>query len=217
MRVERLFAMFVVALLLVVVLSPLLALIAIAVAISSRGPVLYRSMRPGIGGESFACLKFRTMRSGADQMQADLVDKNQRDGVLFKLSDDPRVTKIGKLLRATSLDELPQLINVVRGDMSVVGPRPAQASEVAAFDEQLLARLTVLPGITGLWQVEARDSSSFQAYQRLDLFYVENWSVSLDLAILLSTVQTVGARGIRAFRKRTAPAAETASVSWLLD
>ena len=125
--------------------------------------------------------------------------------------------KVGRILRATSLDELPQLINVARGDMSLVGPRPALPIEVAQFDEELLARQRVRPGITGLWQVEARDSASFQAYQRLDLFYVENWSVSLDLAILLSTVQTVGARGIRGFRKRTAPAADSASVSWLLD
>ena len=124
----------------------------------------------------------------------ELMAKNQREGALFKLSDDPRVTRIGRILRATSLDELPQLINVLRGDMSLVGPRPALPSEVEQFNEELLARLQVMPGITGLWQVEARDSASFQAYQRLDLFYVENWSVSLDLAIMLRTVNAIVSR-----------------------
>ena len=197
--------------------SPLLALAALAIELEDGGPVLYRQRRVGKGGGEFELLKLRTMVVDAEDRLADLMEKNQREGVLFKLSDDPRVTKVGKILRSTSLDELPQLINVVRGDMSLVGPRPALPIEVAQFDEELLARQRVRPGITGLWQVEARDSASFQAYQRLDLFYVENWSVSLDLAILLSTVQTVGARGIRAFRKRTAPAADSASVSWLLD
>jgi lipopolysaccharide/colanic/teichoic acid biosynthesis glycosyltransferase len=197
--------------------APVLAACALAIKLTDKGPVFFSQQRVGQDGKPFTILKLRTMVVDAEERLADLVEKNQRDGVLFKLSDDPRVTKIGKLLRATSLDELPQLINVVRGDMSLVGPRPALPIEVAQFDEELLARQRVRPGITGLWQVEARDSASFQAYQRLDLFYVENWSVSLDLAILLSTVQTVGARGIRAFRKRTAPAAETASVSWLLD
>src|SRR5207237_5267307 len=184
---------------------------------SARGPVSVVQPLFGQEGTPSTILKRRTMATDAEDRLADLVEKNQREGVLFKLADDPRVTKIGRVLRATSLDELPQLINVARGDMSLVGPRPALPIEVAQFDEELLARQRVRPGITGLWQVEARDSSSFQAYQRLDLFYVENWSVSLDLAILLSTVQTVGARVIRAFRKRTAPAADSASVSWLLD
>jgi exopolysaccharide biosynthesis polyprenyl glycosylphosphotransferase len=197
--------------------APVLAACALAIKMTDKGPVFFRQQRVGLDGKPFTILKLRTMVIDAEDRLADLMEKNQREGVLFKLSDDPRVTRIGKMLRATSLDELPQLINVVRGDMSLVGPRPALPIEVAQFDEELLARQRVRPGITGLWQVEARDSASFQAYQRLDLFYVENWSVSLDLAILLSTVQTVGSRGIRAFRKRTAPAADSASVSWLLD
>jgi exopolysaccharide biosynthesis polyprenyl glycosylphosphotransferase len=197
--------------------APVLGACALAIKLTDQGPVFFRQQRVGQDGKPFTILKLRTMVVDAEARLADLMEKNQREGALFKLSDDPRVTKVGRILRATSLDELPQLINVARGDMSLVGPRPALPIEVAQFDEELLARQRVRPGITGLWQVEARDSSSFQAYQRLDLFYVENWSVSLDLAILLSTVQTVASRGIRAFRRRTAPAADSASVSWLLD
>jgi exopolysaccharide biosynthesis polyprenyl glycosylphosphotransferase len=197
--------------------APVLGACALAIKLSDKGPVFFRQQRVGQDGKAFTILKLRTMVIDAEDRLADLVEKNQREGVLFKLADDPRVTKIGRFLRSTSLDELPQLINVARGDMSLVGPRPALPIEVAQFDEELLARQRVRPGITGLWQVEARDSASFQAYQRLDLFYVENWSVSLDLAILLSTVQTVSSRGIRALRRRTAPAADSASVSWLLD
>jgi exopolysaccharide biosynthesis polyprenyl glycosylphosphotransferase len=197
---------------------PVLALSALAIKIHDGGPVFFRQQRVGRDGKTFTILKLRTMVIDAEDRLADLVSQNQREGgVLFKLANDPRVTPVGRMLRATSLDELPQLINVVRGDMSLVGPRPALPIEVAQFDEELLARQRVRPGITGLWQVEARDSSSFQAYQRLDLFYVENWSVSLDLAILLSTVQTVAARGARAVRRRSAPAADSATVSWLLD
>ncbi len=200
-----------------VLAAPVLGACALAIKLTDPGPIFFKQLRVGQDGKPFTILKLRTMVVDAEARLAELMEKNQRDGALFKLSDDPRVTRIGRLLRATSLDELPQLINVARGDMSLVGPRPALPVEVAQFDEELLARQRVRPGITGLWQVEARDSASFQAYQRLDLFYVENWSVSLDLAILLSTVQTVSARGIRALRKRTAPAADSASVSWLLD
>jgi exopolysaccharide biosynthesis polyprenyl glycosylphosphotransferase len=196
---------------------PMLALCALAIKLHDGGPVFFRQQRVGRDGKPFTILKLRTMVVDAEARLAELVGQNQREGVLFKLANDPRVTPVGRLLRATSLDELPQLINVVRGDMSLVGPRPALPVEVAQFDEELLARQRVRPGITGLWQVEARDSSSFQAYQRLDLFYVENWSVSLDLAILLSTVQTVASRGARAVRRRSAPAADSATVSWLLD
>lgn len=197
--------------------APVLGLCALAIKASDRGPVFFRQQRVGLDGKTFTIYKLRTMVVDAEERLAELVSKNQREGVLFKLANDPRVTSVGRLLRATSLDELPQLINVVRGDMSLVGPRPALPVEVAQFDEELLARQRVRPGITGLWQVEARDSSSFSAYQRLDLFYVENWSVSLDLAILLSTVQSVAVRSVRAVRRRSAPAADSATVSWLLD
>jgi exopolysaccharide biosynthesis polyprenyl glycosylphosphotransferase len=197
--------------------APVLFACALAIKLGDRGPVFFRQERVGRDGKTFTIYKLRTMVIDAEARLADLVSQNQRDGVLFKLSADPRVTAVGRFLRATSLDELPQLLNVFRGDMSLVGPRPALPVEVAKFDEELLARQQVRPGITGLWQVEARDNPSFQTYQRLDLFYVENWSVGLDFAILLSTAQAVAARGARAVQRRSTPAAESASVSWLLD
>ncbi len=155
-------------------------------------------------------IKFRSMCVDAEARLASLRAANERTGPLFKLDGgDPRVTRIGKFLRATSLDELPQLINVLRGDMSLVGPRPALASEVAEFPAELNARHQVRPGITGLWQVEARDNPSFEAYRRLDLFYVENWSLALDLIILLGTIDQVLLRPlVGRFRPAPAPASE---------
>jgi exopolysaccharide biosynthesis polyprenyl glycosylphosphotransferase len=185
---------FVVALLLLVVLSPLLLVIAIAVAVSSRGPVLYRSMRPGIGGESFACLKFRTMRSDADQMQADLESINEATGALFKIRHDPRLTHVGRLLRRYSLDELPQLLNVLAGQMSLVGPRPLPQRDFDQLEDWHKKRYLVLPGITGLWQVSGRSELDFDDLVRLDFLYLERWSVGLDLAILLKTVPAVLSR-----------------------
>ena len=185
---------FVVALALVIVLSPFLVLIGIAVAVSSRGPVLYRSMRPGIGGESFACLKFRTMRSDADQMQADLESLNEASGALFKIRHDPRLTRVGRLLRRYSLDELPQLLNVLAGNMSLVGPRPLPQRDFDQLEDWHKKRYLVLPGITGLWQVSGRSELDFDDLVRLDFLYLERWSVGLDLAILLRTVPAVLSR-----------------------
>jgi exopolysaccharide biosynthesis polyprenyl glycosylphosphotransferase len=182
---------FVMALLLIVFLSPLLALIALAVAVSSRGPVIYRSMRPGIGGEPFACLKFRTMRSDADQMQADLESINEASGALFKIRHDPRLTPIGRFLRRYSLDELAQLFNVIAGQMSLVGPRPLPQRDFEQLQEWHKKRYLVLPGITGLWQVSGRSELDFDDLVRLDFLYLERWSVGLDLAILLKTVPAV--------------------------
>jgi exopolysaccharide biosynthesis polyprenyl glycosylphosphotransferase len=182
---------FVVSLVLIVILSPLLLLIAAAVFISSRGPVLYRSMRPGIGGESFACLKFRTMRSDADQMQADLESLNEASGALFKIRHDPRLTPVGRLLRRFSLDELPQLLNVLAGKMSLVGPRPLPQRDFDQLEDWHKKRYLVLPGITGLWQVSGRSELDFDDLVRLDFLYLERWSVGLDLAILLKTVPAV--------------------------
>jgi exopolysaccharide biosynthesis polyprenyl glycosylphosphotransferase len=182
---------FVVALLLIVFLSPLLALIAIAVAVSSRGPVIYRSMRPGIGGEAFACLKFRTMHSDADQRQADLESINEASGALFKIRHDPRLTAIGRFLRRYSLDELPQLFNVITGQMSLVGPRPLPQRDFDQLQEWHKKRYLVLPGITGLWQVSGRSELDFDDLVRLDFLYLERWSVALDLTILLKTVPAV--------------------------
>jgi exopolysaccharide biosynthesis polyprenyl glycosylphosphotransferase len=188
---------------LLVVLSPLLAAIALAVKLTDRGPVLFRQQRVGRDGVEFEMLKFRSMCVDAESRLAALrAAGNERSGPLFKLAADPRVTRIGRVIRAFSLDELPQLLNVLRGDMSLVGPRPALASEVAEFPAELQARHQVRPGITGLWQVEARHNSSFAAYRRLDLFYVDNWSLLLDLLIVLGTVEQLL---VRPFLDRVRP------------
>ena len=147
-------------------------------------------------------LKFRTMCVDAEAKLAAMEADNQRSGPLFKLARDPRVTKIGHVLRRTSLDELPQLLNVLKGDMSLVGPRPALRKEVEAFPAELHARHDVRPGITGLWQVEARDNPAFDAYQRLDLHYVENWSPALDLVILLGTAEQLLMRPFASKQRR---------------
>jgi lipopolysaccharide/colanic/teichoic acid biosynthesis glycosyltransferase len=178
--------------------APVLALAAIAIKLDDRGPVFFRQRRVGRAGLIFEVLKLRTMVPDAEQRLGEVTADNQRrDGPLFKVTDDPRRTRVGRVLEATSLDELPQLINVLLGSMSLVGPRPALPDEVAKFDDELLERHSVRPGITGLWQVEARDNPSFEAYRRLDLFYVENWSVTLDLAVLFETFQAVIARLLR--------------------
>ena len=185
-----------------VVGSPVLLACALAVRLHDGGSPFFRQVRVGRGGAHFTLLKLRTMVPDAEKQVVELGAQNQRDGILFKLDDDPRVTPVGRLLRATSLDELPQLINVLRGEMSLVGPRPALPSEVAQFDERLLARHQVTPGVTGLWQVEAREVPGLGAYTRLDLFYVENWSVLLDLAILVATLSAVVTRAVRVLSGR---------------
>jgi exopolysaccharide biosynthesis polyprenyl glycosylphosphotransferase len=181
----------VMATLLLVIAAPLLLTIALAVFVTSRGPVLYRSIRPGIGGEPFACFKFRTMRSDADQMQADLESLNEASGALFKIRDDPRLTRVGRLLRRFSLDELPQLVNVLLGQMSLVGPRPLPQRDFERLDEWHKKRYLVLPGITGLWQISGRSDLDFDDLVRLDFLYLERWSVGLDLSILLKTIPAV--------------------------
>jgi exopolysaccharide biosynthesis polyprenyl glycosylphosphotransferase len=182
------------ALLLIVALSPLLLAIAIAVFITSRGGILYRSIRPGIGGEPFACFKFRTMRSDADQLQADVESLNEASGALFKIRRDPRMTRVGRLLRRYSLDELPQLFNVVLGQMSLVGPRPLPQRDFDQLEEWHKKRYLVLPGLTGLWQVSGRSELDFDDLVRLDFLYLERWSVGLDLTILLKTIPAVLSR-----------------------
>jgi exopolysaccharide biosynthesis polyprenyl glycosylphosphotransferase len=174
------------------VLSPLLVGIALAVGWTSKGPVLYRQKRVGKEGVPFMVLKFRTMVDGADQLVAELKDLNEASGPLFKMRRDPRITPVGRWLRRWSLDELPQLVNVLRGEMSLVGPRPPLPEEVSAYEQDWhFDRLEVLPGITGLWQVSGRSGLSFDEYIRLDLHYVENWSLALDLFILLKTIPAV--------------------------
>ena len=179
------------------VFAPVMLAIAVAVKTSDRGPVLFRQCRVGRDGSLFYMLKFRTMVVDAEARLHDLAASNERHGPLFKLEHDPRVTRLGRFLRSSSLDELPQLVNVLRGEMSVVGPRPALPSEVAQFDDRLLDRLHMPPGITGLWQVEARDNPHFGAYRRLDLFYVDNWSLMLDLVIIVATIEQVIAKAVR--------------------
>jgi exopolysaccharide biosynthesis polyprenyl glycosylphosphotransferase len=177
--------------LVLLVASPVMLAIAIAVKMDSGGEILYRAQRVGRKGRMFSCFKFRTMVENADKLKADLEHMNERDSVLFKITNDPRVTRVGQKLRKYSLDELPQLYNVLRGDMSLVGPRPPMAAEVEQYDLAHLRRLDVLPGITGLWQVEARQDPSFDSYISLDTAYVENWSFWLDLKILARTVGVV--------------------------
>jgi exopolysaccharide biosynthesis polyprenyl glycosylphosphotransferase len=176
---------------LLVVLAPLLLALALAVRLSSRGPVIYRSIRPGVGGTPFDCFKFRTMRTGADQVQAELEEANEASGVLFKIRDDPRLTRIGRFLRRYSLDELPQLVNVLRSEMSLVGPRPLPMRDFERMEEWHKKRYLVMPGITGLWQVSGRSELDFDDLVRLDFYYLERWSVFLDLTILLKTIPAV--------------------------
>jgi exopolysaccharide biosynthesis polyprenyl glycosylphosphotransferase len=174
-----------------VVAAPFMALIAVMIRMDSPGPVFYRSARIGRKGRTFTCYKFRTMVADADKLQEELVHQNERDGILFKISNDPRITRAGARLRKYSLDELPQFFNVLVGDMSLVGPRPPLASEVKKYDLSHLRRLDVLPGMTGLWQVEARQDPSFDSYISLDTAYVENWNLTLDLRILARTIGVV--------------------------
>jgi lipopolysaccharide/colanic/teichoic acid biosynthesis glycosyltransferase len=184
----------VVATLLLLVLGPVLAAIALCIKLSSRGPVVYRSIRPGIGGAPFACFKFRTMYRDADQRQADLEPFNEASGAIFKIREDPRLTPIGRLLRRFSLDELPQLANVLRGEMSLVGPRPLPMRDFERLDSWHKKRYLVLPGITGLWQVSGRSDLDFDDLVRLDFLYLERWSPFLDLTILIKTIPAVLAR-----------------------
>jgi exopolysaccharide biosynthesis polyprenyl glycosylphosphotransferase len=178
-------------LLIILALSPLLLACALGVKLSSRGPVVYRSLRPGIGGVPFDCFKFRTMYRDADARQQELEALNEADGALFKIRDDPRMTPVGRFLRRFSLDELPQLFNVVRGEMSLVGPRPLPARDYARLEDWHKKRYLVMPGITGLWQVSGRSDLDFDDLVRLDFLYLERWSVFLDLSILVKTVPAV--------------------------
>jgi exopolysaccharide biosynthesis polyprenyl glycosylphosphotransferase len=178
-------------LLLSIVLLPLMALIAALVKLTSRGPIIFSQRRVGRGGRLFTAYKFRTMRVGAEQELTQLRHLNEADGPLFKIRNDPRLTLLGKILRRFSFDELPQLWNVLRGDMSLVGPRPAIPAEVAQYEDWHKRRLEVSPGATGLWQVSGRSELTFDEMVMLDIYYIENWSPWLDLWILLKTIPTV--------------------------
>src|SRR5271168_1279974 len=171
--------------------APVMLAIAAAIRMDSEGRVLYKAQRIGRKGRAFPCYKFRTMVHNADTLKAELEHMNERDGVLFKISNDPRITRVGRILRKYSLDELPQFWNVLKSDMSMVGPRPPLADEVQQYELDHLRRLDVLPGITGLWQVESRSNPSFDRYISLDVEYVENWNLRMDLRILARTVGVV--------------------------
>jgi lipopolysaccharide/colanic/teichoic acid biosynthesis glycosyltransferase len=173
------------------VLAPVMLGIAISIMLDSKGSIFYKAQRIGRKGRTFACYKFRTMVPDAERRKAALEHMNERRGILFKIAKDPRITKVGAILRKYSLDELPQFYNVLKGDMSLVGPRPPMAAEVKQYDLAHLRRLDVLPGITGLWQVEARQDPSFDSYISLDTAYVENWNLMMDLRILARTVGVV--------------------------
>lgn len=174
-----------------VFISPVLLLLALLVKLDSEGPVLYVSERIGRNGERFRFLKFRTMVKDADSLRGALLHLNERHGNLFKMSNDPRVTRLGRFMRRYSLDELPQFFSVLSGQMSVVGPRPCLTGEYAHYTKEQRRRVEVVPGITGLWQVEARTDPSAETYFRLDLYYVENWNLWLDAKILLKTFAVV--------------------------
>jgi exopolysaccharide biosynthesis polyprenyl glycosylphosphotransferase len=174
--------------LLLLFLSPLLLGISIAVRLTSPGPVLYRQRRIGLRGKPFTMLKFRTMRTGTDRDVDALRAAHRVDDVMFKLRDDPRITGVGRWLRRFSLDELPQLFNVIKGDMSLVGPRPPLPEEVARYEDWHFDRLEVPPGITGLWQISGRADLTFDECVQLDVFYIENWSLTYELFILGKTI-----------------------------
>jgi len=174
-----------------IVLAPVLAVVAIAVKRHDGGPVLFRQERVGRNGRSFSMYKFRSMVLDAEEQLAELQKRNEGAGLLFKLRDDPRITKPGRILRKYSLDELPQLWNVLVGDMSLVGPRPPLASEVSQYEKHVLRRLYIKPGLTGMWQINGRSDLSWEDSVRLDLYYVENWSLTGDLVILWRTVKVV--------------------------
>jgi exopolysaccharide biosynthesis polyprenyl glycosylphosphotransferase len=189
---------------LLLVSLPFILVSAVAIKLESGGPVFFKQERVGRQGKRFTIYKLRTMVPGAHDQLAQLTAHNVRSGPLFKMERDPRITRVGRFLRGSSIDELPQLLNVLLGAMSLVGPRPALPEEVAQFDSRLLARLDVQPGLTGLWQVEARDDPDFSKYQSLDLYYVENWAVMLDLTILLCTMKVVIGRAARTVHRPAA-------------
>ena len=177
---------------LLIILSPLLLFIALVIRLTSRGPVIYRQARVGLRGRQFDLYKFRTMVANADQIRLELEAQNEADGPAFKIKDDPRITTIGKFLRKTGLDELPQLVNVLKGEMSLIGPRPPLKSETEQYKRWQLRRLSVKPGLSCFWQIiPDRNNVKFDKWMEMDLAYIDNWSPRLDFIILLKTIKTV--------------------------
>lgn len=189
-NVKRVFD-FIVALIALLILWPLMLLVALAVKLNSPGPVIFKQVRVGKWGKPFECYKFRSMYIDAEERKAELMSQNEADAVVFKMKNDPRVTKVGRFTRKTSLDELPQLINVLKGEMSLVGPRPPVPSEVVQYQFEDLGRLGAVPGITGLQQVSGRSSLDFKTWVELDLQYIEEQSLWRDIQILIKTIPAV--------------------------
>lgn len=179
------------AVVLLILTSPLFGIVPVVIKLTSRGPALFRQKRAGLRGKQFTMYKFRSMRSDAEQRRAELEIFNEMEGAAFKMTNDPRVTRFGRFLRRTSIDELPQLINILKGDMSLVGPRPLCASDVDKFKEWQRRRQTMKPGMTCLWQISGRNKVDFETWMKLDLQYIDNWSPTLDLRILLKTIPLV--------------------------
>jgi len=180
-----------IALLGLIALTPLFGVIALAIKRTSPGPVFFKQRRSGLNGRPIEIYKFRSMVANAEELRKTLEDQNEEDGPAFKMANDPRLTSIGHLLRKTSLDELPQLINVLKGEMSLVGPRPPLPSEVEKYNVWQLRRLSVKPGITCIWQVSGRNTVTFERWMNMDLEYIDNWSLWLDFKLLLKTIPAV--------------------------
>jgi exopolysaccharide biosynthesis polyprenyl glycosylphosphotransferase len=174
-----------------VFLVPLFLIIAIAIKLSGPGPVMFRQSRAGLNGRLFDMLKFRTMVENAEKMQEELADRNEMDGPVFKIRNDPRVTRIGRFLRKSSMDELPQFINVLKGEMSLVGPRPPIPEEVSRYERWQRRRLSMKPGITCFWQISGRNQVKFEEWMEMDLKYIDNWSLKLDFIILFKTIPVI--------------------------
>jgi exopolysaccharide biosynthesis polyprenyl glycosylphosphotransferase len=176
----------------IILLSPVFIFISIMIKLSSPGPIIYKQPRVGLRGRQFELYKFRTMVANADELKKDLEEMNEADGPAFKIREDPRVTKIGKVLRRTGLDELPQLFNILKGEMSLIGPRPPIPEETTQYERWQLRRLSVKPGLSCFWQVKPdRNSIKFEKWMEMDLAYIDNWSLRLDFMILLKTLKTI--------------------------
>lgn len=169
------------------ILSPIIVVVAILIKLESKGPIIFSQKRVGLNGKEFNMYKFRSMIQNAEELKEKLAKQNEMSGPMFKIKDDPRVTKVGKFIRKTSIDELPQLINVLKGEMSLVGPRPSLPKEVAKFERWMLKRLEVKPGLTCYWQVSGRNNIDFEDWMRLDLQYIEERSFLLDLKLIFKT------------------------------
>jgi exopolysaccharide biosynthesis polyprenyl glycosylphosphotransferase len=174
-----------------IVLSPLLLLLAIAIKLESPGPVLFKQLRVGKGQKPFYCLKFRSMTADAESRKDEIAHLNEVDGPVFKIRNDPRVTRVGRFIRKFSLDEFPQLFNVLKGEMTLVGPRPPIPREVEDYEDWMLRRLDVVPGLTCIWQISGRSNISFEQWMRMDLAYIDSCSIAKDLSILLRTIPAV--------------------------